>query len=170
MRKGTKKQSAALDDFFDQPAVVPKSPVTKQTNPIKGWRKNSDGGCERIDPVIDQWRVDCYKYNERVYILACYLYYHGPADVESPLTDAQFDSIQLSLSFGDRFNKCSPEFQKRVGSAKSMKTDAHSLKYTEQEKKDALDWASGKLVLTEPQLNYKKVPVSPPSSKRSLKA
>lgn len=171
MRKNTKikQQPSGLDDFFDQPAVPVAINSTKKTDPIDGWRKNSNGGYEQIDPVVDQWRKDCYAYRERVYILACYLYYQGPPDLESPLTDDQFDSIQLSLSHGDRFENCSPQFRKRIGSAKTIKTDAHSLKYTEQEKKDAVAWASGKLILTEPQINYN-VPVSPPSSKRSLKA
>lgn len=77
---------------------------------------------------------------ERRYLYSCYLYYHGPADVEPPLDDVAFDNLQVVLS-QHWYDKTTPEFRARVA-RDTMKTDAHSLQFTEDEKRAAVDWAT----------------------------
>lgn len=75
---------------------------------------------------------------EREYILACFLYYHGPFDIESPLADREFDQHQGFLQYW--WDHTSPEFKARTHKG-TLKTDAHSLVFSDAEKIDAIAWA-----------------------------
>lgn len=78
---------------------------------------------------------------EREYVFACYLYYHGPTDAESPLTDHEFDCRQGFLEYW--WNHASPQFRARTTRGQ-LKTDAHALVLTDEEKRGAFEWAATK--------------------------
>jgi len=80
---------------------------------------------------------------ERAVVLASYLYYDGPSDVESPWNDADFDARVHFLAFWEKLR--SPEFAARLKAAKIKLTERtsslHGLVYTAEEKAAAIAWA-----------------------------
>jgi hypothetical protein len=77
----------------------------------------------------------------KVYVCACWVYYHALGDVESPLTDAEFDQLQETLA--KRWQETPQWFKARCPDPKTLKTDAHSIKLSDDEKSAALAWANG---------------------------
>jgi hypothetical protein len=73
---------------------------------------------------------------EKQYIWACYLYYWMIA--ESPWSDYYFDEVQAD--FQKNYSKCSAEFKKQV--KKPLKSTAHTIQFTDQQKIDAEVWAN----------------------------
>lgn len=77
----------------------------------------------------------------RGYVLASWLYYES--DEQSPWTDHEFDCC---VGFLETWRHLWPaEFAARVGPDADLKTEAHALEHTAEEKAAALAWlASGK--------------------------
>jgi len=59
--------------------------------------------------------------NLKRYRYASWLYYHAIGDVQSPMPDWEYDTLQQELGM--------------------IKTDAFTIKLTEDEKREALEWA-----------------------------
>jgi hypothetical protein len=104
----------------------------------------------RYDPVVEQMIIDSRLEREKIYLYACYLYYHakdadnGGKFIESPLPDDEFDILQNSLDIG-RAN-WSEYFKAKIGDVKPgfMKAEAFMITFTDEEKKAALEWANKK--------------------------
>lgn len=101
-----------------------------------GFVKTSDGGYT----TETQWAAYLERLESRCldYLFACHIYYN--TEHESPLTDAEFDRIQKTLEvYWDDL----PQWFKDVAKdPKSLKTDAHSLVLTDDEKAAAVIWAT----------------------------
>lgn len=75
------------------------------------------------------------------YIWACFLYYEGPPDIDSPWTDEEFDSVQRTL---EHYRIETPEWFRKRTKGGQLKVDGHSLRYSDDEKAAALAWAQPK--------------------------
>jgi len=115
------------------------------------WYPSEDGkGYSCYDPKHEAWLRQHRDDNERQYIYACYLYYHGPENLDSPLEDAEFDHIQVALEhepqhWSDWFQAKMLEsgLTKSALKKRQMKALAHAIHFTEEEKQAAIQWAKG---------------------------
>jgi hypothetical protein len=115
------------------------------------WYPSEDGkGYTRHDPERDAAIAARRAESERLYIYACYLYYHGPEGIDSPLEDSEFDRIQVALEHTSqhwtdwfRDKMLASGLTPQALNKGQMKVLAHAIHYTNEEKQAALKWAKG---------------------------